>query len=252
VGPPVLEREGHSHVAGALGRLRVRIFADGADEAGIVRLSRHPLVAGFTTNPTLLRAAGVRDAAAFARRVLRRVPGLPFSFEVLADEFPEMERQARIISSWGDHVYVKVPVTNTRGEWSGPLLARLAGDGVKLNVTALMTVEQVAAVTAVLGGGPSCLVSVFAGRVSDTGRDPVPLMTGAVAAVRPHENLRLVWASPREVRNVVQADAIGCHVITITHDLFAKLPLLGTDPQALSLETVRMFHRDGLAAGYTL
>jgi transaldolase len=225
---------------------------DGADEAGIVRLSCHPLVAGFTTNPTLLRAAGVADAEAFGRRVVRRVPGLPFSFEVLADEFDEMERQARVISSWGPHVYVKIPVTNTRGEWSGPLLARLAEAGVKLNVTALLTVEQVLRVTAVLACGPPCLISVFAGRIADTGRDPLPTMADALAALRPHANLRLVWASPREVRNVVQADAIGCHVITIPHEMFGKLPLLGMDLAELSLETVRMFHRDARAAGYAL
>jgi transaldolase len=235
-----------------LGRLRVRIFADGADEAGILRLARHPLVAGFTTNPSLLRAAGVSDAEAFARRVLRCVPGRPFSFEVVADDFDEMDRQARRISSWGDDVYVKVPVTNTRGESSCALLRRLARDGVKLNVTAMLTVQQVAEVAAALAGGPPCLVSVFAGRVADTGRDPVPLMREALAAVRPHANLRLVWASPREVRNVVQADAIGCHVITITHDLFQKLPLLGMDLAELSLQTVRMFHRDAAAAGYRL
>jgi len=235
-----------------LERLRVRIFADGADEAGILRLAAHPLVAGFTTNPTLMRAAGVSDAGAVARRVLERVPDRPFSFEVLADDFEEMARQARVISAWGDHVYVKIPVTNTRGECSDALLGRLAAEGVKLNVTALLTVEQVVAVTRALAGGPPCLVSVFAGRIADTGRDPVPVMTEALGVLRPHPNLRLVWASPREVRNVVQADAIGCHVITITHDLFAKLPLLGMELADLSLETVRMFQRDARAAGYAL
>jgi transaldolase len=235
-----------------LDQLRVRIFADGADEAAIVRLSRHPLVAGFTTNPTLLRSAGVTEPEAFARRVLARVPELPFSFGVLADDFDEMERQARVISSWGPHVYVKIPVTNTRGDWSGPLLARLAEAGVKLNVTALLTVEQVVRVAAVLACGPSCLVSVFAGRIADTGRDPLPTMTAAVAALRPHPNLALVWASPREIRNVVQADAAGCQVITITPEMFDKLPLLGMDLVELSLETVRMFHRDARAAGYAL
>jgi transaldolase len=171
---------------------------------------------------------------------------------VFADEFAEMERQARLIASWGERVYVKVPVTNTRGEPSGPLLERLAAAGVRLNVTALLTVEQVRETAARLAGGPPCFVSVFAGRIADTGRDPVPPMCEALAVLRPHPNLELIWASPRGVLNVLQADAIGCHVITLTHDLLRKLELLGRDLDELSLETVRMFHRDAASAGYQL
>lgn len=232
--------------------LRIKIFADGADERGIAELARHPRIAGFTTNPTLMRAAGVSDYRTFAGRLLEVAGDRPVSFEVFADEFAEMERQARLIASWGEQVYVKVPVTNTRGEPSGPLLERLATAGVRLNVTALLTVEQVRETAALLAGGPPCFVSVFAGRIADTGRDPVPPMCEALAALRPHANLEMIWASPREVLNVLQADAIGCHVITLTHDLLRKLELLGRDLDELSLETVRMFHRDATAAGYEL
>lgn len=237
---------------GMLDDLRIKIFADGADERGLAELARHSRVGGFTTNPTLMRAAGVSDYRAFARGLLEVAGGRPVSFEVFADEFAEMERQARLIASWGEQVYVKVPVTNTRGEPSGPLLERLAAHGVKLNVTALLTPAQVRATAACLAGGPPCFVSVFAGRIADTGRDPVPAMCEALDALRPHPNLELIWASPREVLNVLQADAIGCHVITLTQDLLRKLELLGRDLAELSLETVRMFHRDAAAAGYEL
>lgn len=232
--------------------LRVKIFADGADEEGIAALARHPYVKGFTTNPTLMRQAGVSDYRAFAGRVLERVPDMPISFEVFADEFDEMYRQARLIASWGSCVYVKIPVTNTRGESAGPLLTRLAADGVKLNVTALMTLDQVRLVANCLADGPSCFVSVFAGRIADAGQDPVPLMRDAVDLLRSHRNLELIWASPREILNVVQADEIGCHVITVTHDLLKKLPVLGTDLTEYSLNTVRMFYRDAQTAGYVL
>jgi len=232
--------------------LRIQIFADGADAERIAELARHPLVRGFTTNPSLMRAAGVSDYEAFARRLLERVPDLPVSFEVLAAEFDEMERQAREIASWGESVYVKVPVTNPRGEFSGPLLRRLGAAGIKLNVTALLSVEQVRATAECLVGGPACYISVFAGRIADTGRDPIPLMREALGVVRLYANLRLIWASPREVLNVIQADAIGCDVITVTPELFAKLPLLGMDLSELSLETVRMFDRDARGAGFVL
>jgi transaldolase len=232
--------------------LRIEIFADGADTERIAELARHPLIRGVTTNPTLMRAAGVSDYEAFARRLLERVPELAVSFEVLADEFDEMERQARVIASWGESVYVKVPVTNPQGEFSGPLLRRLAAAGIKLNVTALLTVDQVRSTAECLAGGPRAYVSVFAGRIADTGRDPVPVMREALDEVRLHGNLQLIWASPREVLNVVQADAIGCDVITITPELFAKLPLLGMDLADLSLDTVRMFDRDARAAGLVL
>jgi transaldolase len=232
--------------------LRVGIFADGADLNGVLALSRHPLIRGFTTNPTLMHAAGVRDYETFARELLEHIPDRPVSFEVFADEFGEMERQARMIASWGDNVYVKIPVTNTRAESSTELVRRLVDRGVQLNVTAVLSPAQVCAVTTVLAGGPPSYLSVFAGRIADTGRDPVPLMTEALEVIRPWPSIRLIWASPREVLNILQADAIGCHVITVTHELLAKLPGVGKGLDQLSLETVRMFHRDAEAAGFAL
>jgi transaldolase len=232
--------------------LRIKIFADGADRESIARLYANPLIRGFTTNPTLMRKAGVKDYETFAREILELVPDRPISFEVFSDDFDEMEQQALQISSWGENVYVKVPVTNTAGEPSAGVVRRLADRGVKLNVTALMTPAQVADVAGWLAGGPSSYVSVFAGRIADSGRDPVPLMVESLELIRPHPNLELIWASPRELLNLVQADAIGCHIITVTHDLLEKLPTLGKDLDEFSLDTVRMFHRDGQAAGYTL
>ncbi|HSR25750.1 MAG TPA: transaldolase [Candidatus Eisenbacteria bacterium] len=235
-----------------LSELRVKIFADGADAGGIRQLAGSGWIKGFTTNPTLMRAAGVSDYECFARQVLPLAAGRPISFEVFADDFDEMERQARRISAWADNVNVKIPITNTRGESSQPLLCRLAAEGVKVNVTALLTVGQVRVATAALGGGPPSFISVFAGRVADTGVEPVPVMREALEVMAPHPNLELIWASPREILNVVQADAIGCHVITVTHDILKKLPLLGRDLADHSLDTVRMFHRDARSAGYTL
>jgi transaldolase len=231
---------------------RVKIFADGADEDGIAELAANPLIKGFTTNPTLMRAAGVADYEAFARRVLARVPHRPISFEVFADDFREMARQARRIASWGDSVYVKIPVSDTRGVFAGELLRELAAEGIRVNVTALLTVEQVRCVTDCLADGVSSYVSVFAGRVADTGRDPIPLMCQSLAVMAPCSHLELIWASPREILNVVQADEIGCHIITVTHDLLKKLPLIGRDLSEFSLDTVRMFYRDAAAAGFAL
>lgn len=232
--------------------LRIKLFADGADLESIARLYANPLIKGFTTNPTLMRKAGVEDYERFARDVLEIVPDRPVSFEVFSDEFEEMEQQALHIASWGDNVYVKVPVTNTRGDPSEAVVRKLVAHGVKVNVTALMTPTQVANVVGWLAGGPSSYISVFAGRIADSGRDPVPLMSESLDLIRPHPNVELIWASPREIRNLIQADAIGCHVITVTHDLLAKLPSLGRDLDEFSLDTVRMFHRDGQAAGYSL
>lgn len=232
--------------------LTVKIFADGADRVGILELAADPRIQGFTTNPTLMRAAGVGDYEAFARDILEAVSDRPFSLEVFSDDFDDMERQALKIASWGDQVYVKIPITNTKGESSGPLLRRLVEHGVKVNVTAMMTVAQVREVAECLAGGPPGYASVFAGRVADTGRDPVPLMAEAVEVLRPHPNLELIWASPREILNVLQADAVGCHVITVTHDLLKKLPTVGKNLDEFSLDTVRMFHRDAEHAGYEL
>ena len=234
------------------GLRRVKVFADGADRQGILDLYANPLIKGFTTNPTLMRAAGIADYEYFARDILEVVPDRPISFEVFADDAVEMERQALKIASWGDNVYVKIPVTNTEGESTFKLVERLSGDGVKLNVTALMTVQQVEHVAQPLVGGPPAYISVFAGRIADTGRDPIPIMREALEVLRDVPNCELIWASPRELLNVVQADEIGCHVITVTHDILKKLPILGKDLDLYSLETVQMFHRDAQAAAYEL
>src|SRR2546423_2458592 len=232
--------------------LKVAIFADGAEKAGMLEMYAKPYIKGFTTNPTLMHKVGLTDYRAFARDIVGAIPDRPISFEVFADEFDEMERQAREIASWGENVYVKIPVTNTQRVSSAPLIEMLAGDGIRLNVTAVLTLDQVRTVSASLAGGPASIISVFAGRVADTGCDPVPLMCQALEIMAPHSNQELLWASPRELLNIVQADAIGCHVITVTPDLLKKLPLLGCDLANYSLETVRMFHDDARGAGFRL
>jgi transaldolase len=232
--------------------LRVKIFADGADLPSIASLYREPYIKGFTTNPTVMRKAGVQDYRAFARDVLRIVPDRPISFEVFSDDFAEMERQAREIATWGAHVYVKIPVTNTTRAPAYDLIGRLAHAGVKVNVTAIMTLDQVRdTMTALRGGAPSC-VSVFAGRIADTGRDPVPIMAAAVDLLAVEPAAELIWASPRELWNIFQADEIGCQIITVTHDVLKKLPLVGKHLGDYSLETVKMFHTDADSAGFTL
>jgi transaldolase len=233
-------------------QLKIKIFADGADKAGMLEMYRNPLIAGFTTNPTLMRKAGITNFEAFARDILGAIPDRPISFEVFSDDFAEMERQARLIATWGENVYVKIPVTDTKGTSAAPLIAKLAAAGIKLNVTALLTVEQVRIVTrALAGGAPSC-VSVFAGRIADAGVDPIPIVRESLQIMAPHKHLELIWASPRELLNIVQADAVGAHIITVTNDLLAKLPTLGKDLTQFSLETVQMFHRDAAAAGFEL
>src|SRR3954469_14412828 len=210
-------------------QLSVKIFADGADLGGMLELYAKPYIRGFTTNPTLMRKAGITDYKGFAREVLAAIPDRPISFEVFSDEFAEMERQAREIAGWGDNVYVKIPVTNTRGESAAALVKRLSRGGVKLNVTALLPLDQVREVVdCVAGGAPAC-ISVFAGRMADTGVDPVPVMAEAVTILRAAPNAELIWASPRELLNIFQADAIGCHIITVTHDILKKLSLVGHD-----------------------
>jgi transaldolase len=232
--------------------LRVKIYGDGADLNGMRALSRKPWIKGFTTNPTLMRKAGVSDYRTFAIDVLKMIPDRSISFEVFSDEFEEMAHQAREIATWGEHVYVKIPVTNTRGESSEALIRDLTREGIKLNVTAILALDQVRDVAAALSGGSPAYVSVFAGRVADTGRDPVPLMAAALELVRPTPNLELIWASPRELLNIYQADGIGCHIITVTHDILARLDMVGKDLHDYSLETVRMFRNDAIKAGYTL
>lgn len=232
--------------------LRIKLFADGADKAAMLNLYANPLIQGFTTNPTLMRKAGISDYRAFAQDVLAVIPDRPISFEVFADEFVEMERQAHQIAGWGSNVYVKIPVTNTRGESSCSLIERLSRAGIKQNVTALLSLRQVREVRDALAGGPSCCISVFAGRIADTGRDPVPIMAAALELLRPHPQMELIWASPRELLNLFQADAVGCHIITATKDILNKLPLVGKDLAEYSLETVKMFFDDARASGFNL
>jgi transaldolase len=232
--------------------LDVKLFADGADRKGILELSANPLIKGFTTNPTLMRKAGVEDYEWFARDILQTVPDRPFSLEVFADDHKEMERQALKISSWGENVYVKIPITNTKRESTEDLLRRLSGHGVKVNVTALMTAHQVEQVAGTISDGPAAYISVFAGRVADSGRDPIPIMRESLAVLRDLPRVELIWASPRELLNIVQAHEIGCDIITVTHDVLKKLPTLGKDLDDFSLDTVRMFHDDASSAGYTL
>ena len=232
--------------------LRVKIFADGAELAGMLALYRQPYIRGFTTNPTLMNKAGIRDYRAFAREVLSAIPDRPISFEVFSDEFDDMERQAREIATWGSYVYVKVPVTNTRREPAYDLIRRLSHAGVKVNVTALMTLDQVRRVTEAVRGGAPSNISVFAGRIADTGRDPLPIMIAALEIMQAAPEAELIWASPRELLNIVQADAIGCHIITVTPDILKKLDGIGKDLAEFSLDTVRMFHDDARKAGFTL
>jgi transaldolase len=235
-----------------LQRLSIKIFADGADFDTIVKLSANPMVKGFTTNPTLARSAGVKDYEEFGRQLLAAVPNHPVSLEVFADDFPEMERQAREIATWGKNVNVKIPVTNTRREFSGELIRDLSADGVVVNVTAIMTLEQVRRVAEMLDPKTPAIVSVFAGRIADTGTDPIPLMTEAVKVLGERSKAELLWASPRELLNIFQADSVGCHIITVTKDVIAKFKLVGKDLDEYSLETVEMFRKDAVAAGFTI
>lgn len=232
--------------------MNVKIFADGAEKAPMLKLYADPRIKGFTTNPTLMRKAGITNYEAFAHDILQAIPDRPISFEVFADEFDEMERQAERIATWGENVFVKIPVTNTRAESSAPLIKRLAARGVKQNVTALLTLAQVREVTEALSAGPSANISVFAGRIADTGIDPLPIMREALEMMGPYPHLELIWASPRELLNIVQASEIGCHIITVTPDILNKLGLIGKDLAEYSLETVKMFRNDAMASGFGL
>ena len=230
----------------------IKLFADGADKSGIMEMYQNPRIDGFTTNPTLMRKAGITDYVAFAKDLLREIPDKPISFEVFADEFDEMERQALEITGWGKNVYVKIPVMNTKRQTSYELVQKLSQAGVQLNITAMMTLEQVNKVTEVVQGGSSNFVSVFAGRVADTGVDPIPMMQEALELLKKATNAELLWASPREVLNVYQAEAIGCHIITATNDILKKLELNGKNLDDYSQETVQMFFNDAQAAGFHL
>lgn len=236
----------------SLSRLGVKIFADGADFDGILAMYKNPLIKGFTTNPSLMRKAGVTDYEGFARRLLTAVPDRPISFEVFADEPLAMMRQAEIIASWGKNANVKIPVTNTQREFTGRVIESLSADGIMINVTAVMTLAQVRRIAACLAMDTPAIVSVFAGRVADTGIDPVPLLREAVQVLAERPRAQLLWASPRELLNIFQADQVGCHIITVTNDVLAKLGLVGKDLDQYSLETVEMFYRDAEAAGYSI
>ena len=232
--------------------LKVKIFADGADVKGMIEMYGKPFIRGFTTNPTLMRKAGVSDYRAFAREVLAAIPDRPISFEVFSDDFREMDRQAREIASWADNVNVKIPVTNTKGEPSYALIRALSSAGIQLNVTAVFTLEQVREVVAHLDPKTPAYVSVFAGRIADTGRDPMPHMAAAHAIVHELPRAELIWASPRELLNVFHADAVGCDIITVTNDVLAKLSNVGKSLAQFSLETVQMFRTDAVKAGFEL
>jgi transaldolase len=232
--------------------LRIHLYSDGADVRDMVAARAGGLVKGFTTNPTLMRKSGITDYESFARDALAAVSGMPISFEVFADEFHEMERQAKLIATWGEGVFVKIPITNTRGESAVPLIRRLSKAGVKLNVTAILTLQQVKDVVEALDPNVPAIVSVFAGRIADTGRDPVPLMKEARGIVEAKPKAQLLWASPRELLNIIQADDCGCHIITVTPDILKKLAMVGRSLDELSLDTVKMFYSDAAAAGYKL
>lgn len=232
--------------------LRIKIFADGADIQGILKAADNPLIKGFTTNPTLMRKAGITDYEGFGRRLLEAIPDRPISFEVFADDFLTMERQALKMASWGENVNVKIPITNTKGQSSIPLIERLSKNGVKLNITAITTHNQVQKVVDAISPGSPTIVSIFAGRIADTGIDPVPYMEKAKQLLAGQPKAELLWASPRELLNVFQADAIGCNIITVTNDILKKLHLIGKDLETYSLETVNMFYQDAMAAGYTI
>lgn len=232
--------------------LKVRIFGDGAEMAGIVDLAKKPWIKGFTTNPTLMNKAGITDYKAFALEVLKVINDRPISFEVFSDEFAEMEAQALQIASWGPNVNVKIPVTNTRREFAGPLISRLSRAGVALNITAIMTVDQVQRVVDALEGTAPAFISVFAGRIADTGRDPLPIMEDSLRRLKTRPNTDLIWASPRELLNIMQADAMGCDIITVTNDILKKLSQVGKDLDDFSLETVQMFRDDAVKAGFRI
>jgi transaldolase len=232
--------------------LKVKIFADGADKAGMMEMYAKPFIKGLTTNPTLMKKAGITDYRAFCKDILATINDKPLSFEVFSDDFSEMERQALEIASWGDNVYVKIPVTNTKQQTCYDLVKRLAAQKVKLNVTALMTLDQVKNVVASLDPNVPSYVSVFAGRVADTGFDPVPMMAESVKILKAAPASELIWASPRELLNIFQADDVGCHVITVTNDILKKLSLVGYDLDEYSLDTVKMFYKDAVDAGFKL
>ncbi|MBL51617.1 MAG: transaldolase [Candidatus Marinimicrobia bacterium] len=232
--------------------LKIKLFADGADKSGILEMDKNPQISGFTTNPTLMKAAGIKDYKAFSLDILSHIKEKPISLEVFSDDFIEMEKQALEIASWANNVYVKIPITNTKSESSLDLIHSLSNQGVKLNITAMMTVQQVESILPALSAGEGSYVSVFAGRIADAGVDPLPIMSEVVSMLTNHSNIELIWASPRELYNVIQANDIGCHIITATNDILKKLPTLGKNLDQFSLETVKMFYDDAKEAGFSI
>jgi transaldolase len=235
-----------------LPQFKIKLYADGADMEGMIEEYRKGIASGFTTNPTLMKKAGVISYEEFAKAALKAIPDLPISFEVFSDDFSGMEKEARKIAGWGDNVYIKIPVTNTKGESTAPLVNELSHDGLKLNVTAILTVDQVKTVAKALFPATPSIVSVFAGRIADTGVDPIPIMKESVKILKSNPKAELLWASTRELLNLIQAESCGCHIITITNDILKKVPLVGKDLRELSLETVQMFYNDAKGAGYKI
>ena len=235
-----------------LPQFRIKLYADGADLNGMIEEYQKGIVSGFTTNPTLMKKAGVKSYEEFAKAALKAIPDLPISFEVFSDDLPGMEREARKIGNWGNNVYIKIPVTNTKGESTAPLVKKLSHDGLKLNVTAILTVDQVKTVAKALSPTTPSIVSVFAGRIADTGTDPMPIMKASVKILKSNPKAELLWASTRELLNLIQAESCGCHIITITNEILKKVPLVGKDLTELSLETVQMFYSDAQSAGYKI
>jgi transaldolase len=232
--------------------LKTKIFADGAEKAGMLEMYNNPLISGFTTNPTLMKKAGIKDYKEFAQDILKFITDKPISFEIFSDDFDEMEKQSIEIAKWGSNVIVKIPITNTKAESSVNLINKLSSKGIKINATAMMTIDQVISVLPGLSEGPGGYVSIFAGRVADAGVDPVPIMKEIMNLLQNYSNIELIWASPRELFNIVQANQIGCHIITVTNDILKKLPTIGKDLKEFSLDTVKMFYNDASAAGYTI
>jgi transaldolase len=237
---------------GGLQQFRIKLFADGADLNDMIEEYKKGIASGFTTNPTLMKKAGVKSYEEFAKAALKAIPDLPLSFEVFSDDLHGMEREARKIGSWGNNVYIKIPITNTKGESTASLVKKLSYDGLKLNVTAILTVEQVKTVAKALSPTTPSIVSVFAGRIADTGVDPMPIMKESVKILKSNPKAELLWASTRELLNLIQAESCGCHIITITNDILKKVPLVGKDLNQLSLETVQMFYTDAQSAGYRI
>jgi transaldolase len=235
-----------------LPQFNIKLYADGADMEGMIEEYKKGIASGFTTNPTLMKKAGVKSYEEFAKAALKAIPDLPISFEVFSDNLSGMEQEARKIAGWAENVYIKIPVTNTKGESTAPLVKILSHDGLKLNVTAILTVDQVKTVAQALSPATPSIVSVFAGRIADTGVDPIPIMKESVKILKSNPKAELLWASTRELLNLIQAESCGCHIITITNDILKKVPLVGKDLRELSLETVQMFYNDAKGAGYKI